>query len=112
MHHESRQVPDYINYPFLRDAVENNLYESYSKVFENESLNMDYSKFDQGLLRIYGKCNYIGDNDGYDNSEVLGSEEIERIFTYTKNAWVLTESRGSMDYIPFLDSALLYIIDN
>lgn len=111
IHHESMQFPDYISYPFLRNAVENNLYESYGKVFENETLNMDYSKFDQGILRIYGKCNYIGD-DGYDNSEVLGSEEIERIFTYTNNNWVLTESKGSIDNIPFLDSSLLYNNDS
>ena len=40
MHHESREFPDYINYPFLKNAVKNNLYESYSKVFENNSRNL------------------------------------------------------------------------
>ena len=109
-YHEAVDYPDYAQIPCLRESVRNKLFklsddyfEDYSRVFENDSLNIDYSKYDKGILRIYGKCNYVGCNSVNDTSRVLGSDEIERIFVRDGTKWTLSQSKGSMENLPYLE---------
>lgn len=112
--YENVEFPDYGQIPCLRETVRNKLfelsddyYEDYSAVFENDTLKIDYSKYDEGILRIYGSRNYVGHNDVND-TKIFGSEEIDRIFIHIDNEWRLTSSKGSLEKIPYLEPQKIY----
>lgn len=112
---ENEEYPDYAKVPCLRESVRNKMlglsddyFEGYSAVFENDTLNIDYSKYDAGILRIFGVCNYVGHNFEDDRSKVFGSEPIERVFVLTDGEWVLTRSKGNLGKVPYLETSKIY----
>ena len=114
-HLENVEFPDYGQIPCLRETVRNklfhlsdNYYEGYSAVFENDTLKIDYSKYNEGVLRIYGIYNYVGHNWEDDTSKIFCSDEIERIFTHINNEWRLASSKGNLEKIPYLEPDKIY----
>lgn len=112
---ENEEYPDYAKVPCLRESVRNKMlglsddyFEGYSKVFENDTLNIDYSKYDAGILRIFGVCNYVGHNFEDDRSKVFGSEKVEREFSFSEGDWVLTRSKGRLGNVPHLETNKIY----
>ena len=93
---------------FSYNFVSDNYYEGYSAVFGNDTLKIDYSKYNEGVLRIYGIYNYVGHNWENDTSKIFGSDEIERIFTHINNEWRLASSKGNLEKIPYLEPDKIY----
>ena len=102
---EEAEFPDFEKIPFLQEAAlktadeKNEGRYAYSKIFRDGKLNIDYSKYDEVIIKIYGIADYVGRSLKDDQEKVFASEEIERVFSLTKKEWVLTESKGSIEDI-------------
>ena len=79
VHHEGMEYADFRKIEHFK-TIPYRHGETFSRIFKDNVLKIDYSQFDTGKIRIYGTVLYISELDN--KTTVLAQFDIERIYRY------------------------------
>jgi len=79
VHHEGMEYADFRKIEHFK-TIPYRHGETFSRIFKDNVLKIDYSQFDTGRIRIYGTVLYISELDN--KTTVLAQCDIERIYRY------------------------------
>ena len=79
VHHEGMEFADFRKIEQFKTIPFRNG-ETFSRIFKDDVLKIDYSQFDMGIIRVYGTILYISELDN--KTTVLAQFDVERIYRY------------------------------